>query len=237
MESPTRTRPTRADLRSALLATAREMLEEGGPESLQARAVAAAAGTSTQSLYTLFGGVGGLIETLAADGFLRLAEHIAATPETADAVADHFSKGWSYYEWALAHPQQYRLMFGLTGGALRSHTDLEMTIGGSLGNFPEGRTALLVLLESLQRVIDARRIRPVEVMLVAGQFLGATHGTILLQIAGAFGDTNDGLRMLAEAGANLFIGLGDKPNAVRRSLSAAVNARAVPAPRTRRSAR
>jgi AcrR family transcriptional regulator len=220
-----RARPARGDVRAALLAAAGELLERSGPESLQARSVAATAGTSTQSLYTQFGGMPGLIEAVVADGFRRLAIYVEATPLTADPVADHFSRGWAYCEWALAHPQRYRLMFGLTGGALRPHAGVELTVGGSVTNFPEGRAALDILLRSVQRVIDEGRVRPAETLTVAGQFLSATHGAVLLQIAGAFGDTDAGLLVLAEAGVNLFIGLGDKPAAVRRSLDRAVAAR------------
>src|SRR4051812_44511926 len=217
-----RTRPTRVTMRSALLTAAAELLERGGPESLQARSVAATAGTSTQSLYTLFGGMPGLIEALVADGFVRLAAHVDDCPLSGDPVADHFSRGWAYCDWAFAHPQHYRLMFGLTGGALRPHAGLELTVGGSVANFPEGRAALDVLLRPVQAVIDAGRIRPADAMAVAGQVLSATHGAVLLQIAGAFGDTADGLRVLAEAGINLFIGLGDTPEAVRRSVDLAI---------------
>jgi AcrR family transcriptional regulator len=220
-----RARPTRASLHSALLTAAGTLLEHSGPESLQARAVAAAAGTSTQSLYTLFGGTPGLIEALVADGFLRLAAQVDACPLTEDPVADHFSRGWAYCDWALAHPQRYRLMFGMTGGALRPHTGLELTVGGSVANFAEGRAALDLLLQSVQRVIDAGRVRPAEALTVAGQFLSATHGAVLLQIAGAFGNSGDGLPILAEAGINLFIGLGDAPEAVRRSVDLAIAAR------------
>src|SRR4051794_15130131 len=153
-----RTRPSRASLRSALFTVAGELLERGGPESLQARTIAAAAGTSTQSLYTLFGGMPGLIQALAADGFVRLGAHVDACALSDDPVADHFSRGWAYYDWALAHPQRYRLMFGLTGRALRPHAGLELTTGGAVANFPEGRAALDILLHSVQRVIEAGRI-------------------------------------------------------------------------------
>ena len=225
-----RTRPSRASLRSALFTVAGELLERGGPESLQARTVAAAAGTSTQSLYTLFGGMPGLIQALAADGFVQLAAEVDDCALSGDPVADHFSRGWAYYKWALAHPQRYRLMFGLTGRALRPHAGLELTTGGAVANFPEGRAALDILLHSVQRVIEAGRIRPAESMAVAGQVLSATHGAVLLQIGGAFGETDDGLRVLAEAGINLFIGLGDAPDAVRRSVELAIARRRQPAP-------
>ena len=77
------------------------MLEESGPEALQARKLTAEVGTSTQAVYTLFGGMPGLFEAIVADGFARFARHVAAVPETDDPVADFFTKGWAYCDWAL----------------------------------------------------------------------------------------------------------------------------------------
>src|SRR3954468_5158261 len=182
-------RPTQEKIRVDLLDATASLLERDGPEAVQARSVAEAADTSTQSLYTLFGSTSGLVEAVVRRGFQEFGVHVGAVEETEDPVADHFSKGWAYCDWAFGHPQLYRLMFGLTGGALKPHSGLELTIGGSVANFPEGRAALDVLLQSVQQVIDAGRVRPVEAMTVAGQFLSATHGAVLLQIAGAFGDS------------------------------------------------
>jgi len=230
VEALPRPRPTRPMLRAALLGAAVTMLEATGAEALQARGVAAAAGTSTQSLYTVFGGMPGLIESMVAEGFVRFADHIAEVPETDDPVADHLSKGWAYCDWAFTHPQLYRLMFGLTGGALRPHSGLELTVGGSLANFPEGQSAIEILTRSVERVISAGRIRTADPVIVARQFLSATHGMVLLQIAGAFGESDEGLHVLAELALNLFVGLGDRRAACERSLSAVITGRSLDAP-------
>ena len=114
------------------------MLEESGPETLRARALTAEVGTSTQALYTLFGGMPGLFEALVADGFRRFAAYVAAVPETDDPVADFFAKGWAFVEWALTHPQLYRLMFGITGDGLRRHAGLAMTVAGAAEQLARG---------------------------------------------------------------------------------------------------
>ena len=98
-----------------------------------------------------------------------------AVPETDDPVADFFAGGGAYYDWALTNPQRYRLMFGLTKG-LAVRSGLDMTTTGTLANFPEGQDALEVMVRSIVRVIDAGRVRPVDPVLAAGQFLSATHG-------------------------------------------------------------
>ena len=206
-----------ADLRSRLVEVALQMLEGSGPEVLQARKLTAEVGTSTQAVYTHFGGMPGLFEAIVAEGFARFARYVAAVPETDDAVADFFTKGWAYCEWALTHPQLYRLIFGLTGGGLRSHAGLEMTVSGTLANVPEGRAALEVLVHSLARVTDSGRIRPEDPIVIAGQFLSATHGYVLLEIAHAFGEQGHGGQVIKPLAVNLMVGLGDRRKAVERS--------------------
>src|SRR3954454_21361277 len=155
-----------ADQRSRLLDVALRRLEESGPEALQARRLTAEVGASTQALYTLVGGMPGLFEALVAEGFVRFAAHITAVPETDDPVADFFARGWAFCDWAFQHPQLYRLMFGLPGGGLRLHRGLEMTVSGTLANFPEGQAALEVMTGSLERVKAAGRIRSADTLIV-----------------------------------------------------------------------
>lgn len=202
-------------------------LESGGPEALQARRLGAEIGASAQAVYTLVGGMPGVFEALVTEGMVGLAERVAAVAETDDPVADHFAKGWAYYDWALAHPQLYRLMFGLTGADLRLRAKLEISDNGMV-EFPEGRAALQVMVNSVERIIRSGRIRPVDPLLAARQFLSATHGHVLLQIAGAFGTDDDGLLVLEALARNLMIGLGDDPQTVRNSMLATLNARRDP---------
>src|SRR4051794_7456753 len=92
-------RPTRQTMRADLIAAATQLIEAEGPSALQARAVAAAAATSTQSLYTVFGGTPGLLEALVAHGFHDFGSTVGSTPDSDDPVADHFAKGWVYCDW------------------------------------------------------------------------------------------------------------------------------------------
>jgi AcrR family transcriptional regulator len=212
--------------REQLIEAAMAALEEGGPPAIQARALTAAVGASTQAIYTHFGGMPGLFEGVAGEGFARLAAHVTETPETDDPVADFFSQGWGYMDWARAHPQLYRLMFGLTGGTLRLHSHLELSLTGALANFSEGRAAAQVMVGSLERVRATGRIGTTDARFAAAQFLSATHGYVLLAITGTFGDEDIGLAVMGALGVNLMVGLGDAREAAERSLAAAVAARA-----------
>lgn len=218
---------TRDEQRSRLVAAAIDALEHGGPEAVQARELGARVGASAQAVYTLFGGMPGVFEALVIEGLARLAEHVAAVPETDDPVADHFSKGWAYHDWAIAHPQLYRAMFGLTGPDLRLRARLEITTRG-MADFPEGRAAWQVMLDSVERIIASGRIPPVDPLLAARQFFSATHGHVLLHIAGAFGNPDDALLVLGALALNLMIGLGDARDAAQNSLLATLATRTDP---------
>ena len=193
-------------------------------DALRARELSAEVGASTQALYTLFGGMPGLIQAAVGEGFVRLAGHVDAVPESDDVVADHLLRGWAYTDWALANPQLYRVMFGVTDPGLRHHVTVEATLAGTHLAGGEGRTALDVLVRSVERMIDAGRLGPHDSLHVARQFLSATHGYVLLEIAGAFGEPGAGLATAAGMAINLLVGLGDTHAAAARSLLTAVTA-------------
>jgi AcrR family transcriptional regulator len=219
---PTEAKPSRPEQRNQMLEVASAMLEEAGPEALQARRLTAAVGASTQAVYTLFGGMPGLFEALVADGFERFAEYVEAVPETDDPVADFFAQGRAYCQWALEHPQHYRLMFGLTGGGLRRHAGLEMNVARTFTGPPEGRAAFQIMIGAMDRIQAAGRIRPVDSLVAAGQFLSATHGYVLLAIGGVFELDEEGLEVITAFAVNLMVGLGDGREAVEGSIAAAL---------------
>lgn len=207
-----------ADQRSRLLDAARRAVEESGPETLRARTLTAAVGSSTQALYTHFGGMPGLLQALVADSFARFANYVARVPESEDPVADFYAKGRAYGAWALAHPRLYQLMFGLSGDELRRHAGLEISVSGPVANSPEAQSAVNVLVRSMTRVEQSGRIDPVDPVVAAGQFLSATHGYVLLEIAGVFGPDGDGLNIMRPLAINLMVGLGDSRAAATDSL-------------------
>ena len=212
------------DQRERMVAIATELLAQDGPEALQARAVADAAGVSTQALYTLFGGMPGLFEAIIAQGFEEFADFVLAVPETDDPVADFFARGGAYSAWALTHRELYRLMFGLTGGSLRRHIGLDVAALGAVANTPAGQRALDVMVGSLDRVRESGRVRAVDPLIITGQFLSATHGYLLLEIAGAFGEEGLGTEVILALAANLMVGLGDDRDATEKSLREAMEA-------------
>lgn len=93
-----------SDLPKAVLRTAAQILEKEGLEALSVREVARRAGVSHNAPYRHFPDREKLLEALAAEGFELLGEALASRPRR--------EMGEAYVEFALAHPQRFRLMFG-----------------------------------------------------------------------------------------------------------------------------
>ena len=59
-----------------------------------------------------------------------------------------------------------------------------MTLAGTISTLPEGQAAFDVMVQAVNRVKEAGQIDAVDPVLAAGQFLSATHGYVLLEMAG-----------------------------------------------------
>jgi AcrR family transcriptional regulator len=217
-----------ADPRQRLIEAAIRLLEAAGPEAVQARKLAVEIGTSTMAVYTYFGGMSELFEAVVREGFVRFAASVAAVPVTEDPMADFFVEGTAYRDWALANPQLYRLMFGLAGAALPSRVAQDMTTSGTISHLAEGQAAFEVMVRALDRVKAAGRIGPVNTVAAAGQFLSATHGFVLLEMAGYFGPEGNGFAwVLGPLGLSVMVGLGASREDVERSAITALAARGI----------
>lgn len=92
------------ELRQAVLRTAGEVLEKEGLESLSVREVARRAGVSHNAPYRHFPDHDRLLVALVEEGFEMLIDALARRPRR--------EIGEAYVDFALAHPQRFRLMFG-----------------------------------------------------------------------------------------------------------------------------
>jgi AcrR family transcriptional regulator len=211
------------------LQAAIRLLEAGGPEAVQARKLAAEIGASTMVVYTHFGGMAGLFEAIMREGFARFGSHVEAVPDSDDPMADFFVRGMAYRQWALANPQLYRLMFGMAGAALPPRLAQDITVAGTISPLTEAQAAFGIMTRSLERIKGVGRIAEVDPAVAAGQFLSATHGYVLLEMAGYFEPSGQGLAwVLGPMGINLMVGLGATRPDVERSITAAVGAVQIP---------
>jgi AcrR family transcriptional regulator len=99
-------------LRVAMLDAAGALLHEEGPQALTTRRLADAVGTSTQAIYTLFGGKEGIVRAMYLEGFDRLDQCLAEVDATAAAPDYLLGLGRAYRTAALRSPHYYDVMFG-----------------------------------------------------------------------------------------------------------------------------
>jgi len=219
-------------VRAELLDAAVAILDADGPDALQTRKIAGAAGTSTMAVYTHFGGMPALIAAVADEG-LRQFDVALTMPETADPVADLMATGIAYRRYAIERPHMYRLMFGSTsahGINAPAHDLLTLTVAEIDDHYP----SFAHVVRGVHRCMLAGRITspggsPPEdatVVAVAAQFWSSIHGFVMLELAGFYGAQGSAIGpVLSALTTNLLISLGDSPERVRESQRLAVQPR------------
>lgn len=111
------TRVTTGDPRRRIVEAAVELLENGGPDAVSTRAVAAAAGMQPPAIYRLFGDKEGLLEAVAEHGYARFLESKRAQldPDPED-VVDDLRRGWDMVvEFGISSPELFAVMNRATG--------------------------------------------------------------------------------------------------------------------------
>ena len=220
---------TGRSVRDELLHAAITLLNEHGPDALQTRKVASAAGTSTMAVYTHFGGMRALIAEVAEEG-VRQFDAALAVPQTADPVTDLFVAGAAYRRYAIEHPHMYRLMFGSTsahGINAPAGNVLALTVAEVEDSVP----GFVYVVRAVRRSILAGRITACSpdddptVVATAAQFWSLIHGFVMLELAGFYGDDGAAVApVLDSMTSNLFVALGDSPERVAQSQQAAIRA-------------
>ncbi|MGM9474325.1 TetR/AcrR family transcriptional regulator [Pseudarthrobacter sp. YS3] len=155
-------------LRQELLAVTAELVDRDGPARVTLRDVAAAAGTSTSAVYSLFGGKSQLLTAVVDDGFRSFHDSQAAA-----AAGGLEGLGVAYRLWALEHQALYRLMFG---GALAAYVDCQPS--------PEAAAdAMVPLIDAVAAAQEAGRLLPAPAEMVAVAIWGQVHGLVSLELA------------------------------------------------------
>jgi AcrR family transcriptional regulator len=117
-----------ADLRPALLAAARRLLERGGPAALSLREVARRAGVSHNAPYRHFADRAALLAAVAAEGFDALSARMHDAAANAATERRLSAIGAAYVRFALDAPNLFRLMFG---GLVRSADHADLAVAGA----------------------------------------------------------------------------------------------------------
>ena len=100
-----------AQTRAALLAAAAELLHAEGPSAVSVRRVAAAVGTSTRAVYSLFDDKDGLLRTLSVDVAETMRRHHESVPDQDDPIEEILTLALAYRAAALEKPKLYDLFF------------------------------------------------------------------------------------------------------------------------------
>ncbi|SOX52194.1 TetR/AcrR family transcriptional regulator [Mycobacterium ahvazicum] len=213
-------------VREEMLHAAVGLLDEHGPDALQTRKVAGAAGTSTMSVYTHFGGMQALIAAVAEEG-LRQFEEAQRVPQTEDPVADLFVTGAAYRRYAIERPHMYRLMFGSTSAhGINAPAGNVLTL--TVAEIEQHHPSFAHVVRVVRRCMLAGRITvggaddDASVVATAAQFWAQIHGFVMLELAGYYGDDGSAVApVLNTLTSNLLVALGDTAERVTQSVSSA----------------
>ncbi len=203
------------------------LLNDHGPDALQTRKVASAAGTSTMAVYTHFGGMRELIAAVAEEG-LRQFGAALTVPQTEDPVADLMAVGAAYRRYAIERPHMYRLMFGSTSAhGINAPAGNVLTL--TIAEIEQHESSFAHVVHAVHRSMLAGRITTCSadddaaVVATAAQFWALIHGFVMLELAGFYGDDGSAVPpVLAAMTTNLLVALGDSPERVHSSRQAFV---------------
>jgi AcrR family transcriptional regulator len=173
--------------RTRVVELAAQLLAEQGPHALSLRRLAAAAGGSTQLVYTLFGGKPGLADALYAEGFRRLGETMRAALSERSAPAGDPARlvvlGHAYRRFAADEPAFFSVMFGpVIPGFTPSRSTRTASRDRSFGQ----------VVTVARECLDAGTLQAEDALTLARACWTTTHGVSALQHAGFLdGGTDD----------------------------------------------
>lgn len=135
--------------RHRVVAAAAELLSKGGPEAVSTRAVGAAAGVQTPTIYRIFGHKQGLLDAVAAEGFgAYVKAHARRHPQRPSHPVEGLRRGWdAHVGFGLAHPHLYALVYA------RMHSETP---------HPVAVNATEMLVARVRRVAEAGLLRVAE---------------------------------------------------------------------------
>ena len=160
-------------MRERVLRVADELLASSGPDGLSLRKIAELADTSTQAVYTQFGGKAGLADAMYRSGYQRLAAELGALPPIDEPIERLRELGLAYRRVALANPEHYKLM-----------------TGRPIADYDPPRDTLRFALSTMAPLIDAVRVGCESGLLdgdpraIAMRFWAAGHGRVSLELHG-----------------------------------------------------
>jgi len=192
-EKITQAHPSR---RREIVDAARQLAADQGWPAVTVRAVAARIGCSAPALYQYFRDKDEILDAMAADGRALLSERMEREfDDNAHGPAKRLRAAVRVlWDFALANPEIYGLMFGLSGQA--SH-------GGGGPATALLRRASVELAQKREAAEDAENL--------ADSLIAATHGFIALTLSGQFpGGAERALELLSALAEDQVKAIGKK---------------------------
>jgi AcrR family transcriptional regulator len=160
------------EMRQDILQAARDIIAEQGAGALAMRGIARRMGYSAPALYEYFAGKEAIAGALFVAGFRQLAATLARITAPDPLVRLH-DLGLAYRAFAIAHPQDFSLMFSRPIPKFRPSSD-DLAIA---------RTAFAPFQRAFEQGLAAGRIRPMTARDGATMLWSFVHGLVALELA------------------------------------------------------
>ena len=197
-----RTKRRTPELRERLLGVAVELLAEEGAAGLTARSLAARAETSAPALYELFGDKAGVVRELYFLGFRQLFGELAASPETADPIADLWALAVAYRRFIRSNRELAEVMFSRPFTAFSPGPEEEAATS----------SVRVLIVGRVRRCIDLGRLRGDETD-VAHVLVALIQGMAFAEAAGRLGTSTESIeRRWRLAIGTALNGFGSRPS-------------------------
>ncbi len=153
------------------------MLAEHGPSGLALRQLAAAEGTSTTAIYSMFSDRAGLLREVGRTASRSFVAAQRVVPVTDDPYADLFNLGRAYRRWAVENPALYLVL-------MTPPVD-DMRLAGPL---PQAESAA-PLRDVITRLIGVGIFPALDPNLILGLIWASVHGFVALELSGYYRPT------------------------------------------------
>ena len=168
-----------SETRSALVAAAAELLDQGGPAAVTLREVGRRAGVSHNAPYKHFASKEDLLAAIASRELERQSRAMSAARPDEKPIDALRRLMRGYIRWARRNPARFRLTFGAW---TRGSGELAAAAGKS-------RELLIAIVKAAQ---DARQLPPGNPDRMASLLLALAHGAVDLALAGHLSATGKG---------------------------------------------
>ncbi|MEV0353998.1 WHG domain-containing protein [Nonomuraea sp. NPDC050680] len=158
-------------VKDRLIESATQMFATRPRESITIRALAAAAGTATAAVYSLFDGKDGLIAEVRGRAVAGLSQELSAVAASDDPLADLYALAVAYRRWGREHRHLYTVLFG---GVQSFDPSGDVGVGDPVRP----------LIEAIDRALSASALSG-DATSIALSLWVTLHGLVALELTGA----------------------------------------------------